>query len=244
MLVGRRAATAALLALSTTGPPSLQSYRDATGSYFSDESVLVGVVEVNKVGPDGRLVLSATRTPTVDVVTSPPKVTSRCFLDISIGGSSVGRIVVDLFGELCPRASEVFRALCTGEDGVSYAGTTVYKVLSDLTMQAGTIDGFPTFEHDNYAIKHNVAGLVSMVNSGNGGNSRLSDSRFLIQFPEDAGFLDGRYEAFGRVSEGMDVVREIGRVRVTGTKNVPAEKVIIERAGVMQGRNSVGCTAC
>ena len=69
------------------------------------------------------------------------------------------------------------------------------------------------FPHDNYSIMHNTAGIVSMVNSGVGGSSGTSDSRFLIQPIDDAGFLDGRYEAFGRVVAGLEVVRKIEAVR-------------------------------
>ena len=61
-----------------------------------------------------------------------------------------------------------------------------------------------------------------------------SDSRFLIQLPSDAGFLDGRYEAFGRVSGASDVLVKIERVAVTGTKNKPVTPVAILAAGVLE----------
>ena len=165
-------------------------------------------VQAERVGPDGKLVLTDATAATIDVATSPPTVTSRCFLDISIAGQRAGRISIDLFGEVAPKAAENFRALCTGEKGFGYAGSSFYKLLSGATIQAGAIEGHgsiygPTFTHDSYVIKHNMAGLVSMVNSGVGGSSGESDSRFLIQLPDDAGFLDGRYEAFGRVTSGM-----------------------------------------
>ena len=73
-----------------------------------------------------------------------------------------------------------------------------------------------------------------MVNTGKGGSSGVSDSRFLIQLPDDAGFLDGRYEAFGRVSSGMDVVRKIEGIKVAQPKNAPVELVRIEAAGELQ----------
>lgn len=73
-----------------------------------------------------------------------------------------------------------------------------------------------------------------MVNSGKGGSSGESDSRFLIQLPDDAGFLDGRYEAFGRVTSGMEVVRKIEAIKVVKPKNVPVEVVKIEAAGELQ----------
>lgn len=46
-------------------------------------------------------------------------VNPRCFLDISIGGELEGRIVVELYPDVVPRAAENFRALCTGELGTS-----------------------------------------------------------------------------------------------------------------------------
>ena len=152
------------------------------------------------------------------------------------------------YGEVCPRATENFRALCTGEKGFGYSGSSFYRVVSGLTLQGGDLGGSdapgrsiygPTFEHENYAIAHNVPGLLSMVNTGTGGQSRLSDSRFLIcarrdareppdvcvaahraahiraAVPADAGFLDGRYEAFGRVVDGMDVVMAIDAVKAS-----------------------------
>lgn len=197
---------------------------------------------VDQIGLDGRLILDGARKPTVDVVASPPTVTSRCFLDVSIGGASAGRIVVDLYGELCPRAAENFRALCTGERGFGYAGSSFYKVVDGFTMQAGELESGSrsifgsTFAHDNYSIKHSTAGLLSFANTGVGGATSESDSRFLIQLVDDAGFLDGRYEAFGRVSEGMAVVRAIERVSVKPPKNAPIERVGIAAAGQLRVR--------
>lgn len=41
-------------------------------------------------------------------------VTSKCFLDVEIGGEPAGRIVIGLFGDVVPATAENFRALCTG----------------------------------------------------------------------------------------------------------------------------------
>lgn len=46
-------------------------------------------------------------------------VNPRCFLDISIGGEMEGRIVVELYKDVVPKTAENFRALCTGEKGIS-----------------------------------------------------------------------------------------------------------------------------
>ena len=261
--VNRRSLSAALLALSAMPPAAILPQPAAAA------------VTAEKVDPEtGKLILL--NPPSLDVVSNPPKVTSRCFLEVSIGGVKYltpnnpnGRIEIELYGEVAPKAAENFRALCTGEKGFGYAGTTFFKVLAGLTIQGGDVDGKglgrsiygPTFAHDNYDIFHNVAGLVSsnrpqysnrshlsnrpgiplpssvlalaVVNSGVGGSSGQSDSRFLIQPNDDAGFLDGRYEAFGRVTSGLDVVQRINDVKVAGTKQAPikAERVMIEAAG-------------
>jgi cyclophilin family peptidyl-prolyl cis-trans isomerase len=46
----------------------------------------------------------------------------RVFFDIEIGGEHAGRIVVELYKDVCPRTAENFRALCTGERGVGKSG--------------------------------------------------------------------------------------------------------------------------
>jgi peptidyl-prolyl cis-trans isomerase B (cyclophilin B) len=216
--LSRRALTSALLALSTS---------PLKWPAFADDTSVPGSIDLSKASP---------------------AVTSRCFLDISTAGSPIGRIVIDLYGEVAPRTTENFRALCTGEKGFGYTGSSFYRILSKLTVQGGNVapadtsEGGdrttqgrsiygPTFPHENYAIAHTVEGLVSMVNSGVGGAAKESDSRFLIQLVDDAGYMDGRYPAFGRVTQGMDVVRTIEQQPVKGSKNAPVQRITIDAAG-------------
>lgn len=42
-------------------------------------------------------------------------VTHRTFMELAVGGNSVGRVVFALYGNSLPRTVENFRALCTGE---------------------------------------------------------------------------------------------------------------------------------
>ena len=66
----------------------------------------------------------------------------RCFLDVSVNGEFEGRIVVELYTDLCPRTAENFRALCTGEKGTSdlgyplhYKETLIHRVVPGFMIQ-------------------------------------------------------------------------------------------------------------
>jgi len=43
----------------------------------------------------------------IDLRAASPRVTSRVYLDVGIDGKPAGRLVVDLYGDACPRAAEV-----------------------------------------------------------------------------------------------------------------------------------------
>lgn len=47
------------------------------------------------------------------------------FMELSIDGSVVGRLLFELFVKLAPRSCENFRALCTGENGTSKVKATL-----------------------------------------------------------------------------------------------------------------------
>ncbi|KAJ2900571.1 peptidyl-prolyl cis-trans isomerase cpr6 [Coemansia aciculifera] len=178
----------------------------------------------------------------------------RVFFDISIGGTPAGRIVMELYQDKVPKTAENFRALCTGEKGVSassgkalhFKGCSFHRVIKDFMIQGGDFtQGNGTggesiygekFEDEAFPYTHERPFLLSMANAGPNTNG----SQFFIT-TVNTPHLDGKHVVFGQVLKGRYVVRAI-EATPTGEGDKPRDDVVIEDCGEIKSGEDDGCT--
>jgi cyclophilin family peptidyl-prolyl cis-trans isomerase len=170
----------------------------------------------------------------------------KVFMDISIGGEAVGRLVFELYASVVPKTAENFRALCTGEKGnastgqpLHFKGCSFHRVIKDFMIQGGDFTrGNGTggesiygakFEDENFKVKHTEGGLLSMANAGPGTNG----SQFFVT-SRATPHLDGKHVVFGRVIRGFHRVFPLIEGTEVGANDKPVKDVIITDCGMWE----------
>ncbi|HYX32366.1 MAG TPA: peptidylprolyl isomerase [Oligoflexus sp.] len=171
--------------------------------------------------------------------TAGPEVTQKCFFDIEIDGNKAGQIVIGVFGKDTPKTSENFMRICIGDKEVNgkkltYTGNKFHRIIPKFMLQGGDItngDGTggmsiygAKFADENFKLKHEGPGYLSMANAGPNTNG----SQFFITTVKTP-WLDGRHVVFGKIVNGMDVVEKIEAV---GSDSGKSSKVVtISKSG-------------
>ncbi|KAJ1934505.1 Peptidyl-prolyl cis-trans isomerase-like 1 [Linderina pennispora] len=145
--------------------------------------------------------------------------------------TSMGPITIELYWHEAPRTCKNFYELARRG---SYNSVIFHRIIADFMIQGGdptgtgrggsSIYGGKFEDEITRALKHTGAGVLSMANSGPNTNG----SQFFITLAPTP-HLDGKHTVFGRVKEGMDVVRRMGLV-ATDRNDRPREDVRILRA--------------
>jgi len=150
----------------------------------------------------------------------------RVYMDLSLGGKAMGRIVMKLYSDKTPITAENFRALCTGytannqKVNKTYVQNQFHRIVPGMCFQGGDItkgdgtggrsiyppndpnvgtDAWGKFQDEKPFMKHSRRGLLSMANAGANQNS----SQFFITM-KPLPYLNGKHVIFGEVLEPTD----------------------------------------
>jgi len=195
-------------------------------------------------------------------------------MDFSVDNSPLGRVIFELFSDVVPKTSEKwvrhaantssriflvscsdslayssFRALCTGEKGLSplsdrplyYKNSIIHRSIANFMIQGGdftkrngtggeSIYGGP-FADEDLTHPLDSEGLLCMANRGPNTNG----SQFFITL-RACSHLNGKHVVFGKVIRGFeDVMNKIAEV-ATDEKDRPAVPVTIYNCGELELR--------
>jgi len=160
--------------------------------------------------------------------------------------TTLGNITCTLFPDKTPVTVDNFIGLATGKkdwknpaSGATmhnkplYDGTIFHRVIPNFMIQGGDPTGTGR-GGPGYAIKdeftdhnRNDRGTVAMANAG----PNTGGSQFFINLVNN-NYLDKAHPVFGKVIEGMDVVKKMGKVK-TGAMDRPAKEVKIVGAKIV-----------
>ena len=154
---------------------------------------------------------------------------------VAVFDTSLGVFEVELYAKECPETVWNFINLAEGrqetEKGENfYDGLIFHRVIQGFMIQGGcptgTGMGGPGYQFkDEFhpSLRHDSEGVLSMANAGPGTNG----SQFFITL-DPTPHLDDRHSVFGKVINGMEVVKTIGTVK-TASGDKPMEAVVINK---------------
>ncbi|KAL8682484.1 MAG: hypothetical protein Q9186_001431 [Xanthomendoza sp. 1 TL-2023] len=166
---------------------------------------------------------SSTPATTASGSTSHPRV----YFDVTVNDGPPAKIVFDLYYDVVPKTAENFRALCTGEKGFGYQGSSFHRIIPGFMLQGGDFTAGNVgqsgglersihpgtggksiygnkFNDENFQRKHDRPYMLSMANAGPNTNG----SQFFITTVPTP-HLNGKHTVFGEVVSGQEYVKAI-----------------------------------
>jgi len=145
--------------------------------------------------------------------------------------TSMGNFTIELFEQEAPNTVANFVKLAEKQ---FYNGIIFHRVIDGFMIQGGdptgTGRGGPGYQFaDEFdpKLKHTSEGVLSMANAGPNTNG----SQFFITLGPTP-HLDGKHTVFGKVTEGIDVVRKIGKTKTSKPGDRPVVDVVMNKVTV------------
>ncbi len=158
--------------------------------------------------------------------------------------TTLGNIQLELDTEKAPKTVENFKAYI---DSGHYEGTIFHRVIEDFMIQGGGLDADMNSKDTMNPIENeadnglsNLEGTIAMARTV---EPHSASAQFFINTTDNA-FLDHRgktddgwgYCVFGKVVEGMDVVKKIEETPTTsrsGYQDVPNDVIFIDKIEII-----------
>lgn len=141
-----------------------------------------------------------------------------------------GTFAVELFEDRAPVTTRNFIELANRG---FYDGVVFHRVIAGFMIQGGdpkgTGTGGPGYtipDEFHPELRHDAEGMLSMANAG----PNTGGSQFFITLAATP-WLDDRHAVFGRVREGMDVIRKIGTTP-TDARDRPIQEAKMEKVSI------------
>lgn len=143
-----------------------------------------------------------------------------------------GTVTLELYPEMAPNTVNNFITLANSG---FYDGLIFHRVVPNFVIQGGDPDGMGSggpgysiageFSSNGYTANTllHTKGVLSMARAM---AADTAGSQFFIMTADNPS-LDGQYAAFGKVTEGLDIIEKIGNVETNGREK-PLTDVVIE----------------
>lgn len=157
--------------------------------------------------------------------------------EVAVIHTSEGDLVIGFWPDVAPNTVANFKKLA--KDGV-YDGTLFHRIVKGFMIQGGDPNTKKPESPDNawgtggsgtnikaeFNEKHHERGVISMARSQ---DPDSASSQFFVCLG-DAGFLDHKYTAFGKLIKGDDVLEKLGNTQVVeshGEMSKPVKPPVI-----------------
>ena len=130
-----------------------------------------------------------------------------------------GTVTVELDADSAPITVENFIKLAQDK---FYDGVTFHRIIDGFMIQGGAPAGDPNGgsgktikgEFAENGVENNISHVKGVISMARSNDPDSASSQFFITVADVSSYLDGKYAAFGHVTDGLDIVEKIAREAV------------------------------